>query len=378
MALLPAEGQGLALARFLARSKGHFFVGTREAWSRLGQATTTLDVQKPTPSEQKAAWAIALNGAAPAGPGLLASEFKLNLASIRRIASEVLEEEAAAKDDDASLTMRLWDACQMSVRPRLDALAQRLEPKATWDDLVLPDEEMKILHQIADQVGQRYRVYEEWGFASKMNRGLGINALFAGDSGTGKTMAAEVIANHLRLNLYRIDLSAVVSKYIGETEKNLRRLFDAAEDGGAILFFDEADALFGKRSEVKDSHDRYANIEINYLLQRMEAYTRPGDPGDEYEERARHRLYAPPAFHRQFPIPRPHRTRAHVAKSFPSGDANRRSECRAAGAPHLDRGKHHQRSHQFRFPRLQSRYASDNATGFGVSASRVAQVGATD
>jgi SpoVK/Ycf46/Vps4 family AAA+-type ATPase len=105
-----------------------------------------------------------------------------------------------------------------------------------------------------------------------MNRGLGINALFSGESGTGKTMAAEVIANELKLDMYRIDLSAVVSKYIGETEKNLRRLFDAAEDGGAILFFDEADALFGKRSEVKDSHDRYANIEINYLLQRMEAY----------------------------------------------------------------------------------------------------------
>jgi SpoVK/Ycf46/Vps4 family AAA+-type ATPase len=106
-----------------------------------------------------------------------------------------------------------------------------------------------------------------------MNRGMGISALFAGDSGTGKTMAAEVIANDLRLNLYRIDLSAVVSKYIGETEKNLRRLFDAAEGGSAILFFDEADALFGKRSEVKDSHDRYANIEINYLLQRMEGYS---------------------------------------------------------------------------------------------------------
>jgi SpoVK/Ycf46/Vps4 family AAA+-type ATPase len=106
-----------------------------------------------------------------------------------------------------------------------------------------------------------------------MTRGLGISALFAGESGTGKTMAAEVIANELDLALYRIDLSAVVSKYIGETEKNLRRLFDAAEQGGAILFFDEADALFGKRSEVKDSHDRYANIEINYLLQRMEAFS---------------------------------------------------------------------------------------------------------
>jgi hypothetical protein len=154
----------------------------------------------------------------------------------------------------------------------LDILAQRIEAKATWDDIVLPENELNLLHQIADQVERRSQVYDEWGFREKMNRGLGISALFAGESGTGKTMAAEVIANDLHLNLYRIDLSAVVSKYIGETEKNLRRLFDAAEDGGAILFFDEADALFGKRSEVKDSHDRYANIEINYLLQRMEAY----------------------------------------------------------------------------------------------------------
>jgi SpoVK/Ycf46/Vps4 family AAA+-type ATPase len=105
-----------------------------------------------------------------------------------------------------------------------------------------------------------------------MNRGFGTTALFAGESGTGKTMAAEAIANELRLNLYRVDLSTVVSKYIGETEKNLRRLFDAAEDGGVVLLFDEADALFGKRSEVRDSHDRFANIEINYLLQRMESY----------------------------------------------------------------------------------------------------------
>jgi SpoVK/Ycf46/Vps4 family AAA+-type ATPase len=121
-------------------------------------------------------------------------------------------------------------------------------------------------------VRQRARVYETWGFAQKSNRGLGISALFAGASGTGKTLAAEVLANELNLDLYRIDLSQVVSKYIGETEKNLRRVFDAAESGGAVLLFDEADALFGKRSEVKDSHDRYANIEVSYLLQRMEAY----------------------------------------------------------------------------------------------------------
>jgi SpoVK/Ycf46/Vps4 family AAA+-type ATPase len=115
-------------------------------------------------------------------------------------------------------------------------------------------------------------VYEKWNFLSKGSRGLGITTLFAGASGTGKTMAAEVLANELRLDLYRIDLSQVVSKYIGETEKNLRRVFNAAEEGGAVLLFDEADALFGKRSEVKDSHDRYANIEVSYLLQHMEAY----------------------------------------------------------------------------------------------------------
>lgn len=167
----------------------------------------------------------------------------------------------------------MWKSCLVKTTPDLDQLAQRIEAKATWKDLVLPQEALMLLHQIVSQVEQRGIVYNDWGFSEKMNRGLGLSALFAGESGTGKTMAAEVIANALQLHLYRIDLSTVVSKYIGETEKNLRRLFDAAEDGGAILFFDEADALFGKRSEVKDSHDRYANIEINYLLQRIEAYS---------------------------------------------------------------------------------------------------------
>jgi SpoVK/Ycf46/Vps4 family AAA+-type ATPase len=121
-------------------------------------------------------------------------------------------------------------------------------------------------------VQQRTKVYESWGFAAKSKRGLGISALFTGASGTGKTLAAEVLGNELRLDVYQIDLSSVISKYIGETEKNLRRIFDAAEGCGAILLFDESDALFGKRSEVKDSHDRYANMEVSYLLQRIEAY----------------------------------------------------------------------------------------------------------
>ncbi len=151
-------------------------------------------------------------------------------------------------------------------------LAQRIEPMATWEDLVLPPAQIALLREIAGQVRQLATVYETWGFASRSQRGLGISALFVGESGTGKTMAAEVLANELGLPLYRVDLSAVVSKYIGETEKNLRRVFDAAEAAGVILLFDEADALFGKRSEVKDSHDRYANIEVSYLLQRMESY----------------------------------------------------------------------------------------------------------
>jgi hypothetical protein len=265
----PNPGQGSPVNRLLERIEGAVFLDTREAWSGLNKSTLAIDVAKPTSAEQAAAWGSALGPTAGQGPALLAGQFDLGLTAIRQIAHEVLSETAA---DQRSLEDRLWEACLASTRPRLDALAQRLEPKATWDDIVLPAAQQSLLQQIAEQVAQRTTVYEKWGFGQKMTRGLGISALFAGESGTGKTMAAEVIANHLRLGLYRIDLSAVVSKYIGETEKNLRRLFDAAENGGAILFFDEADALFGKRSEVKDSHDRYANIEINYLLQRMEAY----------------------------------------------------------------------------------------------------------
>jgi hypothetical protein len=259
----------IPLHRFLARAQGVFFLSTRELRSDLGPVTNTVEVKKPTPAEQQEAWANMVKDSAPGSPALLAGQFNLNVYTIRQVVKQVSGQPG---NNGRIPHEQLWDACLVNTRPKLDLLAQKLEPKATWEDIVLPQETMDLLLRIADQVNQRSTVYDTWGFRKKMNRGLGINALFTGDSGTGKTMAAEVIANHLRLNLYRIDLSGVVSKYIGETEKNLRRLFDAAEDGGAILFFDEADALFGKRSEVKDSHDRYANIEINYLLQRMESY----------------------------------------------------------------------------------------------------------
>ncbi|MBV9992203.1 MAG: ATP-binding protein [Alphaproteobacteria bacterium] len=257
-----------AVARLLAQLDGLVFIGSREPWAGLSGPAFTVDVAKPLPIEQKAAWLAAIGTPGTDAAPMLAAQFNLNVDEIGEIARAALEE----PDATAPLDERLWDVCLSVTRPRLDTLAQRIEPKVTWDDIVLPAAESNLLHQIADQVGKRAQVYQDWGFDKKTARGLGINALFAGESGTGKTMAAEVIASHLRLNLYRIDLSAVVSKYIGETEKNLRRLFDAAEDGGAMLFFDEADALFGKRSEVKDSHDRFANIEINYLLQRMESF----------------------------------------------------------------------------------------------------------
>jgi len=163
-------------------------------------------------------------------------------------------------------------ACRDQSRGQLDDLAQRIETTAGWEDLVLPGTEADILREIVANVRQRTKLYDHWGFAGKSNRGLGVSALFAGTSGTGKTLAGEILARELELDLFRIDLSQVVSKYIGETEKNLRRVFDAAEAAGAVLLFDEADALFGKRTEVKDSHDRYANLEVSYLLQRMECY----------------------------------------------------------------------------------------------------------
>lgn len=166
----------------------------------------------------------------------------------------------------------LFSAARAESGHDLAALAYKIEPIHQWHDIVLPDDSIAQLWEICQRVAHRHKVLDEWGFNRKLSLGKGISALFAGPSGTGKTMAAEIIANELGLDLYKIDLSAVVSKYIGETEKNLERVFSAAETANAILFFDEADALFGKRSEVHDAHDRYANIEIAYLLQKMEQY----------------------------------------------------------------------------------------------------------
>jgi hypothetical protein len=235
-----------------------FVVAVPERLPIRGRGVAGLEVGRPTPAEQRDLWRRLAGPDAPVDS--LVGQFDLDPAAIRAAAAT------------ATGSAGLWERCLAQARPRLGALAQRIEPAAGWEELVLPPAKREVLAQLALHVSHRLTVYETWGLRRGRGRGLGTTALFSGPSGTGKTLAAEVLAAGLKLDLYRIDLSAVVSKYIGETEKNLRRVFDAAEDGGAVLLFDEADALFGKRSQVKDSHDRYANIEVAYLLQRMEEY----------------------------------------------------------------------------------------------------------
>jgi hypothetical protein len=244
-----------------------------QEWSRSARRPLLrLEVAKPTVAEQRALWQQALGPLAAQLNGQLEpliAQFDLDAPGIEAAG---LQSRRTLQMGETLPSRALWDICRIQARSRLDDLAQRIESAASWHDLVLPETQLRTLQDVAVHLRQRGKVYDSWGFAAKGTRGLGISALFAGGSGTGKTMAAEVLASELHLDLYRIDLSQVVSKYIGETEKNLRRVFDAAEAGGAVLLFDEADALFGKRSEVKDSHDRYANIEVSYLLQRMEQY----------------------------------------------------------------------------------------------------------
>ena len=252
-------------------------IAVRQPLGGIEQTRAIFTVDKPTRAEQAKLWraalldhhldAASLNGTLDR----VLAQFSLSPGAIRSAAQQAA---GAWRDpsDAVPAGASLWDACRLHARPRLEGLVARIEAEAAWDDLILPVREKDLLRRMCLSVRNRARVYDEWGFAAKNHRGLGINALFSGPSGTGKTMAAEVLARELRLDLFRIDLSQTVSKYIGETEKNLRQIFDAAEEGAALLVFDEADALFGRRSEVKDSHDRYANIEVSYLLQRMEAY----------------------------------------------------------------------------------------------------------
>lgn len=257
-----------------------FIVSERPCRHRnLFSRNTFIEVEfnLPEDAERKQLWEKQINGWGKVvndlDPGELAGKFRFtkgriedavntarNLALWRSGSSEEI------KSGDIN------DACRLQSDTGLSALARKLNPVYIWDDIVLPGNMKNQLRDICNYVKYRHIVFGEWGLAGKFSMGKGLNVLFSGYSGTGKTMAAEIIAKELNLDIYRIDLSQVVSKYIGETEKNLNRIFSEAGSANAILFFDEADALFGKRSEVRDAHDRYANIEIAYLLQKMEEY----------------------------------------------------------------------------------------------------------
>jgi AAA+ superfamily predicted ATPase len=238
-----------------------------------GVRLLTVRFPMPAAAERLALWRRAAAGhglaAADADLAEVANDFMLTPDQIRdavAMAGHLAASRGPAGPDE------LREAARAQCRHGLSALARRIDPRFTWDDIVLPEATRRQLQEIAVALRQRHLVRDRWGFGRRLARGEGLNVLFSGPSGTGKTMAAEVLAHQLGLDLYAIDLATVVSKYIGETEKNLKRIFEEARTSNAILFFDEADALFGKRSEVRDSHDRYANIEIAYLLQLMEQY----------------------------------------------------------------------------------------------------------
>ncbi|MGE0397138.1 MAG: ATP-binding protein [Kofleriaceae bacterium] len=248
-----------------AMNRGVFVVSARERLVLRGRSVSR-ELQPPTLAERVQAWRDALGErVVDAEPGLdrLAHQFALEPQQI----AEVVHSARSA----SNFVEALWSGAKQVARPQLAGLATNRAPMASWGDLVLPASIEGVLREIGDQLRHRHKVHEVWG-VGRRGRGTAITALFHGPSGTGKTLAAEVIARETGLDLYRVDLSQVVDKYVGETEKRLSKIFDAADQTGSILLFDEADALFGKRGEVERGTDRWANLEVSYLLQRMETY----------------------------------------------------------------------------------------------------------
>ena len=254
------------------------FLGGESGWEPADTANLPpfirIEFPRPAYAGRLAYWKKVLPDESPTESDVagLANKFRFTCGQIRDAANtarNLARRRVAGSHPNSS---ELLEACRLQSNRKLTTLATRITPHYTWTDIVLPAEKLRQLREVCNAVEFRSIVYDQWGFDAKLSLGKGLSLLFAGPSGTGKTMAAEVLARELGVDLYKIDLSTVISKYIGETEKNLSRIFAEAATSNAVLFFDEADALFGKRSEVRDSHDRYANIEINYLLQRMEEY----------------------------------------------------------------------------------------------------------
>jgi ATP-dependent 26S proteasome regulatory subunit len=255
------------------------FLAGDAAWEPSSDAggTPFLRIEFPRPAfaERQRMWASALPVEQDSAIDIdaIAGKFRFTGEQIRAAAATAGSLALWRNPASPRITIQdLYESCRLHSNRKLATLARKIKPRYAWDDIILPPDRARHLREICNSVKHRPVVYEKWGFDRKLSLGKGLNILFAGPPGTGKTMAAEIMAGELGLDLYKIDLSSLVSKYIGETEKNLSRIFSEAETSNAILFFDEADALFGKRSEVRDSHDRYANIEVGYLLQRMEEY----------------------------------------------------------------------------------------------------------
>jgi hypothetical protein len=265
----PGERVRVQLALAARDARTIVCADTRQTAVALGD-TTALVVEVPMPAlaERRTVWAAL---ASSEEVDEVAAKFRLSVGQIAE-GAEAARLAAAARGDGSAVPADLDLGARQASSTRIGELATRLEPAFGWDDLVLPERQREVLTSISSYLRHRDLVLSEWGYDRAVARDQGLKVLFAGESGTGKTMAGQVLARDLGLELFRIDLATIVSKYIGETEKNLDRIFDAADGSNAILFFDEADALFGKRSEVRDSHDRYANIEVAYLLQKMESY----------------------------------------------------------------------------------------------------------
>jgi SpoVK/Ycf46/Vps4 family AAA+-type ATPase len=286
-ALLADEAAKSQQAVLSALSQPAFpvFLGSEIAWhpaSTLPQ-THFIDVELLVPEFplrlqlwKRALGDQQLEGISDEDIAILANQFVLSGRQIQDAVNEAHTRAAlrSGEQEHAGLSKDdFYSGARTLSNQGLSQLSQKVELVYTWNDIVLPARAMQQLHEVCASVKYRHIVFSQWGFERKLALGKGLNVLFSGPSGTGKTMAASIVAHELGRDLYKIDLSYVVSKYIGETEKNLSRIFREAQMSNAILFFDEADALFGKRSEVKDAHDRYANIEVAYLLQKMEEYT---------------------------------------------------------------------------------------------------------
>jgi hypothetical protein len=326
------------------------FLGTEKAWSHPDafddRAFYSIEFSLPDATIQRAAWERALTSSArdleASWPEQLVSRFSLTPGQIEAAAKWAERRCVIRHDATGPSLTALYAACRHQSCHRLGELALKIEPRYGWNDLVLPENTLAQLHEICSHVRHRHRVLGEWRFERKLSYGKGLSALFAGPSGTGKTMAAEVIASELQLDLYKIDLSTVVSKYIGEPEKNLAKIFAEAESSNAILFFDEADALFGKRTKVSDAHDRYANIETSYLLQKMESYAGVAILATNFQENIDEAFARRIRFLVDFPFPDAERRQQIWRTHFPGGAYESRHRLRLARSAIADYRRQHQ------------------------------------